>query len=370
MRHIVKTVGAAACAAAILCSAGCTGDTKWSFRTEDHQLSNGQWICYTFDGLNSAIQALSTDEESASVDKIDWDTQQIEGMAAKDWIYAEAKKMSKRYLTLEQLADKYQTEADNGTYQMAKSQYSYFYQNFYKDLFEKLGISEDSYISTSAMPDLLEEAVFAKIYGKGGEKEVSDEDTKKYFKDNYVAYYYVSADLKSTNEETGESNDISADELENTRTNFRKYAVMINDQGKTPEDVTAQYLVDYSVDTAPTTDDATHKDDMTSGSINEAILECEEGKAVTKEINDKIYLIYRYDINKKADDVKAAEDDTSGSTSFIAKEDIVKKMKHDEFEDYLKEQMDALEYDRNDACIHKYDVTRTINIVIDQTKQN
>ncbi len=370
MRNIVKSIGAAVCAAALLCSAGCTGNTKWSFKTANNELSSGQWILYTFEGLNSAIQKLSTDEESASVDKIDWDSQQIENMAAKDWIYAEAKKSAKRYLTLEELAAKYGAEADNGTYVMYKSQYGYFYENFYKTLFEKLGIAENSYIDVMAMPSLLEDAVFTKMYGKGGEKEVSDDEVKKYFTDNYVAYYYVTADLETTDEETSEKTEVSADEKETIQTNFRKYAVMLNDQGKTTDDVTAQYLVDFSVDTAPTTDDATDKSEMTTGALNEAILAVKEGTAETKELDGKMYLIYRYDINTKTDSIKGADDDTDGTTSFIAKEDIVKTMKHDEFEDFIKEQMDALEYDRNDACVHKYDVSRTINIVLEQTKSS
>ncbi len=362
MKNILKTAGAAVCAAALMCSVGCTGNTKWSFKTQNHELTNGQWIYYTFDGLNSAIEKLHEADENASMENIDWNTQKIDETDAKDWIYAEAKSKAKRYLMLEELADKYGAEVDNGVYVMAKSQYSYFYQNFYKNIFEQLGISEDSYCKAAAMPDLLADEIFTKIYGKGGEKEVSDADTKTFFIDNYAAFYYVSCDLKTT-DDTGASTDISADQLETYRANFRKYALMLNDQSKTPEDVTAQYLIDFDTTTAPTTDDAKHKDDMGDTELDKAILECTEGKAVTKEMDDKLYLIYRYDIKTKAESIKGADDETNEETGFIAKEDIVKKMKSDEFNDFLDEQQGKLEYERNDACIHKYDVSRLIDII-------
>ena len=48
---------------------------------------------------------------------------------------------------------------------------------------------------------------------------------------------------------------------------------------------------------------------------------------------------------------------------------IVKKRKSDDFEKYVSDAEDKLYYTRNDACVHKYDVLRTVNILVDLSKQ-
>ena len=109
---------------------------------------------------------------------------------------------------------------------------------------------------------------------------------------------------------------------------------------------------------------------MSTDDLNKAILEAEEGKAVTKEIGTKLYMIYRYKIQDKAAKIKAASDETSDDeTEIISREDIVKKMKSDDFEKYVSDAEDKLDYTRNDACVHKYDVLRTVNILVDLSKQ-
>ena len=41
-------------------------------------------------------------------------------------------------------------------------------------------------------------------------------------------------------------------------------------------------------------------------------------------------------------------------------------MKSEEFNQYLKDEADKLECTRNDACVYKYDVMRTVHILLSQ----
>lgn len=362
MKNILKAAGAFACAAALLCASGCSGNTKWAYKTDKAELGNGQWIYCTFEGVSQAINEIQKNDENADLNSIDWDKQEIDGEPAKDWIYAKAKETGLNYLMMESLAIDNNITVDETVYNASKSYYSYFYNNYYHDLFTKLGVSEDSYCGVSIRPDIISDELFNKMYGTGGSREVPKADVEKFFTENYVSYYYIACELKKTVD--NEKVDLDKETLDKYRENFRKYASMINNDKKTVDDVTAQYKVDFSVTEDPSTSETMYKDDMSSSDINKAILEAKEGEAVTKEIDDKLYLIYRYDIASKVPLIKANDEDAGDDAKeIISKEDILKKMRSDDFTQYLKEERDKLQYDRNDACVHKYDVTRTINII-------
>lgn len=372
MRNIRKCAAAITLAAVLACAAGCSGDTKWSFKSDHLSLSSGIWISYTLDGVNAAVSKVQETDEKATLATIDFNTQKIEGKLAKDWAYAQAKKSVIRYLTVDKLAAELGAEVSDETFDASKYYYSYFYKNYYSEMLEKLGVSEDSYCKANLMPQLLENEVFLKVYGKGGTKAVSDEDLSAYFVDNYVSYYYISCNLTTT-DDSGETVDIDDATKEKYSDNFRKYANMLNNDGKTTADVDTQYKVDFELAedaTVPSATETMHKDDMTTSDLNTAILETEEGKAVTKEISGKLYLIYRYKIQDKVAKIKAADDETADDeTEIISREDILRKMKSDDFDKYLSEEEGKLDYTRNDACVHKYDVLRTVSI-LNELNQN
>ena len=365
MKNIIKAAGAVVCAAAVLCASGCSGNTKWAYKTDKAELGNGQGIYCTFEGVSLAISEVQKTDEKADLNSIDWDKQEIDGEPAKDWIYAKAKEAGLNYIMMEGLAIDNGITVDETVFNANKSSYSYFYNNYYKDLFTKLGVSEDSYCEVSIRPNIISDELFNKMYGTGGVREVPKADVEKFFTDNYVSYYYISCDMTKT--ENDEAVDLDKETADKYKANFNKYAAMINTDKKTPADVTAQYKVDFEIkdgETVPEVSETSYKDNMQTSELNTAILEAKEGEAAVKEIGSKLYLIYRYDISSKVPLIKANDEDTGDDAAeIISKEDILKKMKIDDFNQYLKEERDKLQYDRNDACVHKYDVSRTINIL-------
>ena len=367
MKNIFRAAGALACTAAVLCSVGCSSNTKWAYKTDKAELGNGQWIYCTFEGASLALSEVQKTDEKADINSIDWDKQEIEGETAKDWIYAKAKETGLKYIMMESLAVENDITIDEAAFDASKYYYSYFYNNYYHDLFTELGVSEDSYCKVCLRPDMISDKLFANMSGTVGDRELPKDEVEKFFKENYVSYYYISCDLKKT--ENNEKVDLDADTLAKYRENFAKYADMINKDKKSTDDVTEQYKKDFDVENTPAVSETAYKDDLTTSDLNSAILEAKVGEAVTKEIDDKLYLIYRYDINSKVQYIKADDEEKAeGATEVISKEGILKKMKDDDFQQYLKEERDKLQYDRNDACVHKYDVTRTLNILKSQSK--
>ena len=369
MKKIIKTAGAFTAAAALLCSAGCTGDTKWAFKTDKDTVSSGMWIYYTFNASYEAYGKLGTAEDGTTVklDDIDFGSEKIDGQTATDWIYARAKKDAKTYLALEKLAAEKDIKTDESMSDYLNQNYKQTYDsynNYYNDLFTKLGVSSDSFCKANTYPTLVENELFKKLYGKDGEFEVKDDELKKYFKENYISYYYVTVDLKKEDSD-GNKTDLD-DETKATYTqNFKKYANMINNGDKTVDDVTAQYKVDFGTKEAPVTTNDTLKSNLSSSELDTLILETPAKTAVTKTIDDKLYMVYVYDINEKAETISSIDTEESKEKTGIDRNTILSSMKSADFEQYIKDACDKLDYERNDACVHKYDANRTIGIMKD-----
>ncbi len=369
MKKIFKTAAAVSVAAAVACSAGCGGNTKWSFKSGDNELTNGNWIFETYIGTMNAVSKISEGNSEKNIQNIDFEKEEIEGSPAKDWIYMQAKIDCKRQLTLDNLMKKYGATVDQSEADSMKQMYVNYFYSGSKELYEKLGVSEDSFVTAYVLPNLKSSALFNKLYGKGGEKAVSDEEMNKYFTENYVTYYTLTYNLKTSND-SGESMDISDEQKDIAETNFRKYVKMLNEQGKTTQEVSDQYKVDFSVETAPATNETTLASDMEDEDLKKEVEAAEVKKAKTVTIHDTLYLIYKGDINEKVADLKYPEDIKEDDTTSISRLSVARNMKTEEYEDFLDKEIDKLDYTRNDDCIAKYSVMRTVGIIKEEEKKN
>lgn len=361
MKNVFKPVLLTAMAAALAISSGCSGDTKWSFKSGDFSLTNGNWIYNSYESTRSAVAKIQEEDSEATIDNIDFDKKEIEGKAAKDWIYSDAKKSCLRQLTLDNLAKKYKVKADETELESVKKMYISYYYSESKDLFEKLGVSEDSFVEAAIKPSYTSQAIFNAIYGKGGEKEVGDEELNKFFKENYVTYYYIGYSMKTT-DENGESQNIDDDTKDKVETSFKKYANMLNKQSKTTDDVDNEYKNDFSVEQSAGASETVMLDNMEDEDLKKAVTDAKEKEAVVVDINDTKYLIYKGNINDKVKDIKYNEDIKEEDKGAVSRDSIVSNMKSEEYQDFLDEEQSKLEYTRNDACIAKYSVMRTVDI--------
>ena len=157
---------------------------------------------------------------------------------------------------------------------------------------------------------------------------------------------------------------ISDEKKETIETNLNKYRVMLNNENATRSDVTAAYQEDFGTETDPTVHATTILEDSTlSEELKVAVGELEEGKAVVKEIGDNLYLIYRGVIADQTENIKPQNDIDPTDSDALARESLLHKMRDEEYKTYLEEQEAKLTYDENAACLSKYSVQRTIDII-------
>ncbi len=358
IKNILKPVAVIGTAAMIISASGCS-DTSWSIKTKDKTFTNGGWIYYTYAALNDAIDKLNENSESSfDITKDDITKKKIEKKDAVDWIYDKAKEKAIEYLTVEKLCKENKLQADKDEIKSIKSNYQSFFESGYMGIYEQLGISADTFADIYGTYNLREEQLFNHIYGKGGSKEISDDEISKYFTENYTSYYYVPYSLKTTDDD-GNEVDIDDETKDKVLTKFAGYAKELN-EGKTTDDIDTEYKSDFEVETAPSVKATTVMSDANvSEDLQKVIKELGDKKATVKTIDDTHYLVYKGSISEEA---KALIDGTYENTT-VTSDTIRHKIKDDEFEKYLDGEEKNLKYEMNDACISKYSVQRTIDIV-------
>lgn len=375
MKNIVKPLAVFSTAALLLCSSGC-GDTSWSFKTDDSTLSNGTYIYYTYVAYNEASSKVQeeaskeasesseeskADESSAASEvsetseesEVDIMTQKIEGKSAEEWIANKAKEECIAQLTMDKLIKEHKVEVDEAEIETYTSYYEQYYQygaSFYTDL----GISKESYLNATGRYTGLSDQLFYSIYDKGGSKEVPSADIEKYFTENYIHYFCIPYSLKTTDED-GNQTDIDDKTMDTLKTNFAKYADMLN-KGSSTDDVVKQYKKDYDTTEDPSqSDNIIVEDSGMAEEFQKVINGLKEKQATVTSIDDTYYLIYKGAI---ADQVSTLSDN---ETKINQRTRVLHKMKDEEFKKYLDDEEAKLKYETNDACLSRYSVKSTVD---------
>ena len=373
MKNIGKKISALALTAVLACSVtSCTlGPGKWSYKTDIAEISAGSWIYNTYQSYNEAVSKIeeaNKDNEDFDVQLMDITKEKVEDKNAVDWIFDEAKDKCLSLLTAEKLVKDKNIVIDDEQINMTASMYIQYYYNGSEEaaaFYEKLGVSEESFGECVARYNYLYQELFENIYGKDGEKELSDEEVKKYYTENYISYYYIPYSLKTT-DENGNSVDIDGETKEKTVANFNKYRNMINNDKKTTSDIEEQYKTDFEAESVPSSSNKMLKTDFDESSLSDelkkAIKDNKAGQADVKTIDDTLYFIYTDDMNELSKKIKYSEDAAENETDYIDKLNLVHEMKKEEFEDYIDTEKKALKYETNDACISAYSVERAIKI--------
>lgn len=366
MKNIVKPLAVFSTAALLLCSSGC-GDTSWSFKTDDTTLSNGTYVYYTYAAYNEASSKVkeeaseeasessesSTSAESSETSEVDVMTQKIEGKSAEEWIADKAKEECIAQLTMDKLIKEHKVEVDETEISTYTSYYEQYYQygaSFYTDL----GISKESYLNATGRYAGLSDQLFNSIYDKGGSKEVPNEDIEKYFKENYINYFCIPYSLK-TKDEDGNQTDIDDKTMDTLKTNFAKYADMLN-KGSSTDDIVKKYQEDYDTTEDPSSSGNIIVDDSgMPDELKKVINGLKEKEATVTSIDDTYYLIYKGAIADQLSTLSGDSEQTGQRTT------ILHKMKDDEFKEYLDEEEAKLKYETNDACLSRYSVQSTVD---------
>ncbi len=348
-------------------ASGCSLEPEWSYKTSDKELAIGIYIY----SLNSAFSEAKSyaekldDYDGAKDTWLDMEITDDDGNTevARTWIKNKAQKTCLKYLAVEKAIKDQGATVDSATLASAKDQSksywevgpyaSYGYIQPMKDELEKYGVSFESFSYCTADYSVNYSTLFASLYDAGGSQAVADSELVKFVEDNYADYTYFSVPLyeSTPDETTGETTSVamSEDKIKALKDEINGYVSELN-SGKSFDDVISKYMEANGLTENPAADNdkIEFKDDFSAGDeVKAAYEKLETGKADAVTVGEgttaTLYLVYKKDI--KSD---SSEYVTSNHAS------VLSKMKTDDFDAYIDELIEKLEYEKSSA-VDKYD---------------
>lgn len=376
MKNLKKITAAVIAVAMLTVFAGCGGDQSWSYKTDTTSLSAGTYIYNLLNAYYEAYDLVESPDEASDILSVNVTDSDGETKTVEQYAYDVADETTNEMVAVEQLFKDYGLELNKTEYDSAVSYASQLWANI-KDQFEIYGISQDSFNYAYAEYTVKYGQVFEYLYGKDGEKYVSDDELTTFFKDNYTGYAYFSLSMAETDDE-GNSVAKSDEEFAKAETNFNSYADSLN-KGTSYKDVVTKYTTDYELTTDPTYSGALDLENNTSSisdDVKNALKELDEGKAKVVKTGEGAttlyYLVYRpaadtiidfLDEDSDTDtETDAAETADTASDSVYIYElksgfnhyTLLSEMKGDDFTEYLNDFAASLNISKNDTVINKF----------------
>lgn len=346
MKSIVKKLAAGVTACLCLVSAltGCYSEDKaWSAKRGDDTAAIGVYIYY----LSSAYSEALGKVEDASKSVFD---QEIDGKDGTQWVKDRAKESIQLMYYVDQKFDELgltlSDDDQNQITSLTSNMWSYSSSQL-----NEYGIAKTSLERAYSEFIVKYQKVFETMYGKGGEKEVSDDDIRTFYEDTYTDFEYFTCSYTKTDED-GNSEDMTDDEKAEAKTDFEAYVTKIQDGDLTLEEAAEEYQ--KSIDSDTSTYQSQTVDLETNGSYYpdefvEKLESMKEGEVAYVDLPDsnKFYVIQKNSISKKCDEVLA---DDSQRLNIIA------TMKNDEYSNDMEESAKKLDdITFNDSAINSYD---------------
>ncbi len=369
----VKKLTAVALAAAMAVSASGCADQSWSYKSDNASLSAGTYIYNLLNGYYEAHDLVESPDEVKNILKaeVTGSDTDAETKTVEQYAYDVADDTTSRMIAVEELFKKYNLVLNDTEDQAALSYASQVWSTAKKSL-EGYGISEESFNYCYADYTVKYGQVFEHLYGKDGEKYVTDDELKKYFDDNHTGYAYFMIGMSETNED-GESVAKSTDEFKKAEEKLSDYVVMINNNSKTYKDVITQYISDFDAEVDPTYSGA-YKNEEGAGldeDVEAKLESLSEGKAAFVKTGEDASTVYYFvykpkyseiedylDENKVGNEYSSTTTD-DGITIYDLKSgythySLLNEMKADEYKDYLTEVAASSNIKKNDAALKKY----------------
>lgn len=347
-----------------LSAASCSLSKQYAYEKDDIKLPIGVYIYYLYNAYNSAQnyaqQSDLYDAETGKYDgkksflKMEITDDDGKTAVAEDWIKDKAAEDTKTAVAIQTKFNDLGCTLDQTEIDSTQSYYKSYWDQSYSEMLEPYGVSFDSFFLAGYTLPVMENEAFKAEYGTGGPSAVSDEELTKYFKDNYTSYKYFSANLYTTEtaedtdgsaETASENTPLSADKIAEYQKDFDSYATTLSDGGSYA-DVVAEYMKKYAVEEDPTTENVEDIDEESTDEIIKTILDMKDGQAMTVVIGDddttkQIYLVYREPIENQ---VEAYTDPEQH------KNDVLSAMKHEDFDDMLKNLAEEMNITLSSAC--------------------
>ena len=252
-----------------------TSSAQWSYRYADKEYAIGVHIYSLFTSYGQAYNIISeaqgeSFDASASILNVESTFDETSGvMTCRDWIVAEADRITKSIVGLDLMMEKYDMvlsgELYDAAYDQARKDWYLgpYYEEYasygssttpYKEVLEPYGISFDSFFVSTYLASAKQSAIFSKLYNKGGVEEIPEETVNSRFEENYTSYgcFTVNFYDTKTDSETGESVNVpfEAEETNKLKEDLEYYVKMI-ENGTTFAEVGRVYAAEAGYEYSP-----------------------------------------------------------------------------------------------------------------------
>lgn len=334
MKSILKRAAAGVLALAMCAGlAGCYSEGKaWAAKAGDDTMPIGGYIYYLTSAYTDASAKVDSNSEVFK--------SQIDGQDAQAWVEDRALGYLRSYYYVSQKFDQLGltlTEEDQESIQSnAGTMWTY-----YKSAFEGMGVAEESFNKAYALYNTKLSRLLPAMYGQGGELEVSQDELKSYYLDNYTYYQYFSVPLTKTDDE-GNPVDMEEDEKHTAKEMLENIVEQVN-KGSYDFDKAAENYGTLSSSDAPTVEEPIAVQTASLSTLfSDTLTTLDNGKAALIDATSRYYVVLKLDVN---DDFEAlsADEDRTGS--------LLRTMKGDEFLEYVLEQAKGVDVQINQKAI-------------------
>ena len=241
MKRLKRQMKMTAAVTALMVSlslASCDQDTTWTYRTEDgaYEVTSGMYVGMSISAYNSGYSQTDVDTSQPLYD------QQIGSVDALTWVQQEVDNLAKKYLAVETKFEEYGLSFTEEEQSYIDS-YIEYYWNYLGSSYEDEGCGQESY--TKLMTNSFKESqLFYHIYGEGGEREVTEEELRDLFNQQYAHVNIFDVDCSDD-----EGNPLEGHELEIVEERVANLIERL-DNGEDFETVKADYEAEVEAEQA------------------------------------------------------------------------------------------------------------------------
>ncbi len=312
MKRLKRQMKMTAAVTALMVSlslASCNQDTTWTYRTEDgaYEVTSGMYVGMSISAYNSGYSQTDVDTSQPLYD------QQIGSVDALTWVQQEVDNLAKKYLAVETKFDEYGLSFTEEEQSYIDS-YIEYYWNYLGSSYEDEGCGQESY--TKLMTNSFKESqLFYHIYGEGGEREVTEEELRDLFNQQYAHVNIFDVDCSDD-----EGNPLEGHELEIVEERVANLIERL-DNGEDFETVKADYEAEVEAEQAAeeeaassdTSSDETSSEETSaseSSASSEESAASEESSAVSEDTS-----------SSASSETSEVSEDTSSAESSSASEE-------------------------------------------------
>lgn len=269
MKRLKRQMKMTAAVTALMVSlslASCNQDTTWTYRTEDgaYEVTSGMYVGMSISAYNSGYSQTDVDTSQPLYD------QQIGSVDALTWVQQEVDNLAKKYLAVETKFEEYGLSFTEEEQSYIDS-YIEYYWNYLGSSYEDEGCGQESY--TKLMTNSFKESqLFYHIYGEGGEREVTEEELRDLFNQQYAHVNVFDVDCSDD-----EGNPLEGHELEIVEERVANLIERL-DNGEDFETVKADYEAEVEAEQAAEEESASE-----SSASSEESAASEESSAVSED---------------------------------------------------------------------------------------